>query len=78
MPITIKIASDAEPAKPAVQETISLKMSKTLDGNLLINNDPYHGVKVEDGKLILPNSNGMGVSLEQSNSNFFLSGSFLW
>ena len=40
-----------------------------LDGNLLISNDPYVGVKVEDGKLILPNSNGMGVSLDKSNSN---------
>ena len=40
-----------------------------LDGNLLISNDPYVGVKVEDGKLILPNSNGMGVSLDKSSSN---------
>ena len=40
-----------------------------LDGNLLISNDPYHGVKVEDGKLILPNSNGMGVSLDKTSSN---------
>ena len=40
-----------------------------LDGNLLISNDPYVGVKVEDGKLILPNSNGIGVFLDKSNSN---------
>ena len=40
-----------------------------LDGNLLISNDPYVGVKVEDGKLILPSSNGMGVSLDKSGSN---------
>ncbi len=40
-----------------------------LDGNLLISNDPYVGVKVEGGKLILPNSNGMGVSLDKSGSN---------
>ena len=37
-----------------------------LDGNLLINNDPYNGVLVEDGGLVLPNGNGLGISL---NSN---------
>ena len=37
-----------------------------LDGNLLINNDPYLGVQVHDGKLVLPNGYGLGISL---NSN---------
>ena len=32
-----------------------------LDGNLLIANDPYVGVKVEKGKLILPNAPGLGL-----------------
>ncbi len=32
-----------------------------LDGNLLISNDPYSGVKVEKGKLILPNRPGLGL-----------------
>jgi len=32
-----------------------------LDGNLLIANDPYSGVKVENGKLILPDGPGLGV-----------------
>ena len=32
-----------------------------LDGNLLIANDPYSGVKVEKGKLILPDGPGLGV-----------------
>ncbi|HEX6880516.1 MAG TPA: dipeptide epimerase [Terriglobales bacterium] len=32
-----------------------------LDGNLLIANDPYAGVKVEKGKLILPNRPGLGL-----------------
>lgn len=32
-----------------------------LDGNLLISNDPFDGVKVKDGKLILPNRPGIGV-----------------
>lgn len=32
-----------------------------LDGNLLIANDPYEGVKVEKGKLILPDRPGLGL-----------------
>jgi L-alanine-DL-glutamate epimerase-like enolase superfamily enzyme len=32
-----------------------------LDGNLLISNDPYSGVQVEKGKLILPNRPGLGL-----------------
>tara|TARA_B110000116_G_scaffold263092_1_gene269137 strand:+ start:1161 stop:2195 length:1035 start_codon:yes stop_codon:yes gene_type:complete len=34
-----------------------------LDGNLLIKNDPYSGVSIDNGKLILPNKNGLGISL---------------
>jgi L-alanine-DL-glutamate epimerase-like enolase superfamily enzyme len=34
-----------------------------LDGNLLIGNDPYLGVKVEKGKLILPEGPGLGLRL---------------
>ena len=33
-----------------------------LDGNLLIANDPFHGVKVESGKLILPRAPGLGLT----------------
>ena len=32
-----------------------------LDGNLLIANDPYRGVTVSDGKLILPDRPGLGL-----------------
>jgi L-Ala-D/L-Glu epimerase len=32
-----------------------------LDGNLLIGNDPFQGVRVEGGKLILPNRPGIGL-----------------
>ena len=38
-----------------------------LDGNLLIDNDPYNGVKVKNGRLILPDGNGLGVVI---NSNY--------
>jgi L-alanine-DL-glutamate epimerase-like enolase superfamily enzyme len=33
-----------------------------LDGNLLISNDPFHGVRVEKGKLILPSKPGLGLT----------------
>ena len=33
-----------------------------LDGNLLISNDPYTGVTVQNGKLILPNRPGLGLT----------------
>jgi L-Ala-D/L-Glu epimerase len=32
-----------------------------LDGHLLINDDPYVGVSVEKGKLVLPDTPGLGV-----------------
>jgi L-alanine-DL-glutamate epimerase-like enolase superfamily enzyme len=34
-----------------------------LDGNLLINNDIFEGVKVVDGKITLPNKPGIGVDV---------------
>ena len=33
-----------------------------LDGNLLIANDPFTGVQVEQGKLILPDKPGLGLT----------------
>jgi len=36
-----------------------------LDGNILITNDPFDGVKVSDGKLILNNRPGLGVTRNQ-------------
>ncbi|MEN6385486.1 MAG: dipeptide epimerase [Phycisphaerales bacterium] len=35
-----------------------------LDGNLLISNDPFQGVKVHNGKLILNEENGIGITGE--------------
>ncbi len=32
-----------------------------LDGNLLISNDPFTGVTVREGKLILPDRPGLGL-----------------
>lgn len=33
-----------------------------LDGNLLISNDPFHGVLVKDGRLVLPSAAGLGLT----------------
>ena len=40
-----------------------------LDGNLLINNDPYSGVKIQKGKIILPESPGLGITLNSDIEN---------
>jgi L-alanine-DL-glutamate epimerase-like enolase superfamily enzyme len=37
-----------------------------LDGNLLISNDPFHGVRVKGGKLVLPNAPGLGLTPAKS------------
>jgi hypothetical protein len=34
-----------------------------LDGNLLISNDPYEGVKIVDGKITLNDLPGIGISI---------------
>ncbi|MGB3630393.1 MAG: enolase C-terminal domain-like protein, partial [Terracidiphilus sp.] len=33
-----------------------------LDGNLLVGNDPWRGVQVEKGKLLLPGGPGLGLT----------------
>ena len=40
-----------------------------LDGNLLIKNDPFEGVKILKGKLNLPTSIGLGIKLKTNNNN---------
>ncbi len=36
-----------------------------LDGNLLITNDPYRGLMIKNGHIVLPNTPGLGVALNQ-------------
>ena len=36
-----------------------------LDGNILTSNDPFDGVKVVDGMLVLPEGSGLGVNLKE-------------
>ena len=35
-----------------------------LDGNLLISNDPYHGMEVINGKVTLPDKPGIGLTVD--------------
>ena len=37
-----------------------------LDGNLLIDNDPYIGVLIEDGRVIIPDGHGLGLQLNST------------
>jgi len=36
-----------------------------LDGHLLITNDPYRGLMIKNGHIVLPNTPGLGVTLNQ-------------
>ena len=50
----------------AAAQLASEAVAVDLDGNLLIDNDPYKGVEVIEGRLHLsPNNNGMGLSLSK-------------
>ena len=49
--------------------TASNLVKVDLDGNLLIKNDPFEGVKVVNGKLSIPNSNGLGLKLISKNKS---------
>jgi len=45
----------------AMAHLASLADYLDLDGNLLISNDPFDGVKLANGKLVLPEGAGLGV-----------------
>ena len=47
----------------AAAHLASLASYVDLDGNLLISNDPYKGVRVEKGKLVLPPGPGLGLTV---------------
>ena len=53
MTIKIKIGQQAEPKKP-VQKSISLKIKKSLNGNLLLDDHEYMGIVIvpSEGKII--------------------------
>jgi len=47
----------------AMSNLISYIDFADLDGNLLVTNDPYQGVRLEDGKLALSHEPGLGLQL---------------
>ena len=53
----------------AAASIVSVVDKVDLDGNLLIKNDPFEGVKVVNGKISLPNSNGLGLKLISKNNS---------
>ena len=40
-----------------------------LDGNMLISNDPYEGIKIKNGQIVLNKKSGLGVTLKSKNKN---------
>ena len=50
----------------AVSQIAKLADKLDLDGNLLIKNDPYHGVWIKEGHLLLPDRPGLGLSLKKN------------
>jgi len=42
-----------------------------IDGNLLIDNDPYQGLQIIDGIPTMPNSTGLGLTLKNNYKNEF-------
>ena len=50
----------------AASQIASLVDKIDLDGNLLIKNDPYNGVLINNGNLILSEKTGLGLSLKKN------------
>ena len=61
MKIMIGCMTETSCAVTAAAQLSPMAHWADLDGNLLINNDVYEGVKVVNGKLILPDRPGIGV-----------------
>lgn len=61
MKIMIGCMTETSCAVTAAAQLSPMAHWADLDGNLLINNDVYDGVKVVNGKLILPDRPGIGI-----------------
>jgi L-alanine-DL-glutamate epimerase-like enolase superfamily enzyme len=61
MKVMIGCMTETSCAVSAAAQLSPLADWADLDGNLLIDNDVYEGVTVRDGKLILPESSGIGI-----------------
>jgi L-alanine-DL-glutamate epimerase-like enolase superfamily enzyme len=63
MKVMIGCMTETSCAVSAAAQLSPLANWADLDGNLLISNDPYSGVKILDGKITLTNSPGIGISI---------------
>src|SRR6266568_4166052 len=61
VPIMIGCMIESSLAITAAAHLTPLVDYADLDGHLLIDNDPYEGVKVVNGKLLLPDTPGLGA-----------------
>ena len=61
MKVMIGCMTETSCAVSAAAQLSPLADWADLDGNLLIDNDVFEGVTVKDGKLILPESYGIGI-----------------
>ena len=63
MKVMIGCMTETSCAISAAAQLSPLATWADLDGNLLISNDPYKGVKIVDGKIDLNNLPGIGISI---------------
>ena len=63
MKVMIGCMTETSCAVSAAAQLSPLANWADLDGNLLISNDPYTGVKITDGKITLNNLPGIGISI---------------
>ena len=61
MQIMLGCMTETSCAVSAAAQLSPLADFADLDGNLLISNDPYEGMKVIDGKITLNDQPGIGV-----------------
>ncbi len=63
MKVMVGCMTETSCAISAAAQLSPLATWADLDGNLLISNDPYEGVKIVDGKITLNNLPGIGISI---------------
>jgi L-alanine-DL-glutamate epimerase-like enolase superfamily enzyme len=63
MKVMIGCMTETSCAVSAAAQLSPLANWADLDGNLLISNDPYTGVKITDGKITLNDLPGIGISI---------------
>ena len=52
-----------------MQKILAERGETLRPGDVIMHNDPYTGVLVENGKLVLPQRNGLGVSLNSDQNH---------